>query len=211
MIRPRMVTEQLRKSRLELEKLDMLREKAIKLSRNWLTRCRELISRARGMRDLDEVERELIEIIAEIKGFLSECEGKMGYLDPALRNIVSDPMQEAVEGIVLARLLTGREVPSHEDLGVGPKEYVLGVGDSVGELRRVALHLLLEGRITEAEQLAAAMEEIYEGLNLMVFPDSLVPVRRKADVARSLVEKTLSEILMLRSSGGGNEQGLQGT
>ncbi len=211
MIRPGMVTEQLRKSRLELEKLDILREKAIKSSRNWLTRCRELISRARGMSDLDEVERELIDIIAEIKGFLSECEREMGYLDPTLRNIVSDPMQEAVEGIILTRLLTGRKVPSHEDLGVGPREYVLGVGDTVGELRRVALHLLLEGRITEAEQLAAAMEEIYEGLNLMVFPDSLVPVRRKADVARSLVEKTLSEILMLKSSGDGNEQRLQGT
>ncbi len=197
-----MVTEQLRKSRLELEKLNTLREKAIALSRNWLTRCRELITRARSLKDLDEVERELIDIINEIKDFLSECKEELGYLDPTLRNIVSDPMQEAVEGIVLARLLARKRVPSHEELGVGPREYVLGIGDSVGELRRVALHLLLEGRVAEAERLAEMMEEIYEGLNLMVLPDSLVPVRRKADLARSLVEKTLSEILMLKSSGG---------
>ncbi len=203
MIRPGKVTEQLRKSRHELEKLNILREKAISLSRGWLTRCRELISRARGMEDLDQIEKELIGIVKEIREFLSECEEKLGYLDPTLRNIVSDPMQEAVEGIVLARLLAGKEVLSHEDLGVGPREYVLGIGDSVGELRRVALHLLLEGRVAEAEHLAEMMEEIYEGLNLMVLPDSLVPVRRKADVARSLVEKTLSEILMLKSSGGG--------
>ncbi len=203
MIRPNKVTEQLRRSRLELEKLNILREKAISLSRGWLTRCRELISRARGMEDLDRVERELTDILKEIREFLSECKEELGYLDPTLRNIVSDPIQEAVEGIVLSRLLSGKEVPFHKDLGVGPREYVLGIGDSVGELRRVALHLLLEGRIGEAERLAEMMEEIYEGLNLIVLPDSLVPARRKADVARSLVEKTLSEILMLKSSGGG--------
>ncbi len=203
MIRPNKLTEQLRKSRLELERLNILREKAISLSRGWLTRCRELISRARGMEDLDQVERELTGILKEIKEFLTECKEELGYLDPTLRNIVSDPMQEAVEGIVLARLLAGKEVPSHEDLGVGPREYVLGIGDSVGELRRVALHLLSKGRVAEAEHLAEMMEELYEGLNLMVLPDSLVPVRRKADVARSLVEKTFSEILMLKSTGGG--------
>ncbi len=161
-----------------------------------------MVSRARRLGDLEAVEKELRKLLEEIMSFLSECERELGYLDISLRSTVSDPIQEAVEGVVLTRLLKKKAIPTHDELGVPPREYVLGVGDAVGELRRVALHFLLEGKIEEAEELASFMEEIYEGLSRMVFPDSLVPVRRKADMARSLVDRTLSEILLARSSGG---------
>lgn len=196
------ISDHLRRSQLELEKLNSLREKAIMLSRKWLTTCRESILTARKLKELDDVERRLKAVINEVNGFLGECEGELGYTDPSIKRIISDSLQEAVEGIALSRLLRGEGIPSHEEIGVGPREYVLGIGDVVGELRRVALHFLLDSKIDEAERLAGIMEEIYEGLSIMMFPDSLVPVRRKADVARSLVEKTLSEILMAKTSGG---------
>ncbi len=195
-----MVSKQLEMAHDELERLNSLREEAIKLSRKWLSLCRNLILKAREERELNQVEGQLRSMIEEVNEFLRRCTLQLGYLDTSIRSLISDPLQEAVEGIVLARLLQGMEIPGHKELNVGPREYVLGIGDVVGELRRVALHLLLEGRISDAEKLVSYMSEIYENLNSMIFPDSLLPVRRKADVARSLIEKTLSEIIMMKAS-----------
>ncbi len=195
-----LVSRQLDLARDELERLNSLREEAIKLSRKWLSLCRNSILKAREKRELDLVEEQLRSMIEEVNEFLRRCTLQLGYLDSSVRALIADPLQEAVEGIVLARLLKGEEIPSHKELNVGPKEYVLGIGDTVGELRRVALQLLMDRRISDAEKLVSYMDEIYENLNSMIFPDSLLPVRRKADIARSLIEKTLSEIIMMKAS-----------
>ncbi len=200
MIRTRLVSDQLKAVRGELDALNSMREEAIVLTRRWLSICRASILRARKMENLDCVEEELRILIGEVKAFLQKCQSSAGYIDPTIESVVSDAVQEAVEGIVLARLLRKEPVPYREDLSVGPKEYVLGIADAIGELRRVALQFLLNGKTSEAEQLVTIMEEMYENLNSMVFPDSFLPVRRKADLARSLIEKTLSEILMMKAS-----------
>ncbi len=200
MVPPVMVSKQLDEALDELERLNSMREEAMKLSRKWLSLCRDLISKARKGKELSDVEKKLKSVIEEINDFLRRCSEQLGYLDSSIRSLVSDPLQEAVEGIALSRLLRGMEIPGHEELDVHPKEYVLGIGDVVGELRRVALHLLLERRVKDAEELASYMSEIYENLNSMVFPDSFLPVRRKADISRSLIEKTLSEIIMMKAS-----------
>ncbi len=200
MILPMLVSKQLELARDELERLNSLREEAMKLSRKWLSLCRNSILKAREKRELGHVEDQLRSMIEEVNKFLRRCTLQLGYLDSSVRSLISDSLQEAVEGIALARFLRGMEIPSHKELNVSPREYVLGIGDAVGELRRVALQLLIERKITDAEKLVSYMDEIYENLNSMVFPDSLLPVRRKADVARSLIEKTLSEIIMMKTS-----------
>ncbi len=200
MVPPALVSKQLDDALNELERLNSMREEAMKLSRKWLSLCRNLILKARKGEELEEIERKLKSLIEEINEFLRRCSQQLGYLDISIRSIVSDPFQEAVEGIALSRLLRGMEIPGYKELNVYPKEYVLGIGDVVGELRRVALHLLIEKRIADAEKLAYYMGEIYENLNSMVFPDSFLPVRRKADISRSLIEKTLSEIIMMKAS-----------
>ncbi|MEM3929431.1 MAG: hypothetical protein QXX48_04000 [Candidatus Korarchaeum sp.] len=184
----------------EVEGLSELREEALRRSRRWLSVARSSMLNARRMRDLKGEERKLIEVLKEIRDFMDEAESKLGPLSCHLRSVLQDPVQEVVEAMVLCKLLMGEEVPSHLELGIGAREYLLGIGDAVGELRRVCLDFMKRGDVERAESLLELMEEIYEGLSSAALPDSLVPLRRKVDEARILIEKTLSELVFVRAS-----------
>lgn len=184
----------------EIEEINELREEAIRNSRRWLSIARESILNSREMRDLSAEERKLLDALGEIRSFLEEARSKLGHQDCIIRSVLQDALQEIVEGIALCRLLRGEVAPSHIELGIGAREYLLGIGDVVGELRRVALHHMKIGEINKAEELIEIMEEIYECLSSAAFPDSLIPLRRKADEARILVEKTLSEVIFVKAS-----------
>jgi len=184
----------------ELEKLNNLREESILLSRKLLAICRASIVKIRHLNDLLETEEKLREVIREVNSFLRRCADEIGYIDESVRTPLSPVLQEAVEGISLSRILRGAPVPSHKELLVRPKEYLLGIADAIGEIRRVVLQCLMEEDITKAQDLTNKMEEIYEALNSAVFPDSLVPIRKKVDLARILVDKTLSELIMYKAS-----------
>ena len=91
-------------------------------------------------------------------------------------------------------------MPTPEELGVGFIPYLQGLGDVVGELRRLALELVRVGRFSDAWMLLEAMEAIYLGLRGLDYPDALAPgIRHKADVARRLVDDTKSMLVDLES------------
>lgn len=184
----------------EMEGLSELREEALRKSRRWLSIARSSVLNARRMRDLKDEERRLIEILKEMKNFMDEAKLKLGTSSCHLMSTLQDSMQEVVEAVVLCRLLMGEEVPSHSELGVGAREYLLGVSDAIGELRRVALDCMRRGDVERAEDLLELMEEIYERLSLVSLPDSLIPLRRKVDEARILIERTLSELVFVKAS-----------
>jgi translin len=83
-----------------------------------------------------------------------------------------------------------------EDIGVPPEAYVLGLGDVMGELRRLVLTELKNGNIDGAEKYLQSMETSFEVLMGFNYPDSMLPVRRKQDVARGLIERTRGEVTM---------------
>ncbi|MCS7102940.1 MAG: hypothetical protein NZ992_03555 [Candidatus Korarchaeum sp.] len=194
----------------ELEKLSEFREEALRRSRKWLSIARSSILDARRMKNLNDIERNLMEILEEVKLFLSEVETKLGPSSCLVRYALQDPLQELVEGIALCRLLMGEGVPSHVELGIGAREYLLGVSDAVGELRRVALDCMKRGDFERAESLVELMERIYEGMSSTAFPDSLIPLRKKVDEARILIEKTLSELIFVKAGRRGGSGGSEG-
>lgn len=204
------IGEQLRLALKEMEELNELREEAMRNSRKWISTARESILRSREMRDLKAIEKKLFDVLKEVKEFLEEARLKLGHQSCVINSVLQDPLQEIVEGIALCKLLRGEKVPSHIELGVSAREYLLGVSDAVGELRRVALHRMKEGDVDKVEELIEIMEEIYEVLNSAALPDSLIPLRRKADESRLLLEKTLSEVIFVKTSRrceiGGNEE-----
>ena len=76
-----------------------------------------------------------------------------------------------------------------------PVDYVLGLGDVVGEFRRLALDALREGDVKKGEECLQTMDEIY--IELMALDEAymLVPgLRRKSDVARRIIEATRGDI-----------------
>jgi len=202
-----MLKEQLELAIREMEELNEIREEAIRSSRRWISIARNSILYSRELRNLKNVERRLLESLRDAREFMEELRSKPGFSE-LIVSVIRDAVQELVEGIVLCKILMGEEVPNHIELGVGAREYLLGVSDVVGELRRIALHYLKEGNVRDAEELIEIMEEIYEEINSVIFPDSLIPLKKKADEARIMIEKTISEVIFVKAS---RRDGIEGS
>ena len=67
--------------------------------------------------------------------------------------------------------LSGNEFVSAEDLGIPADDYVLGLADVVGELRRLTLDALREGDVKKAEKYLETMDEIY--IELLALDEAL--------------------------------------
>ena len=201
-----MLREQLRLAIREMEELNEMREEAVRNSRRLISIARNSILESREFRDLKNIEKRLLESLKDVREFIGELKSKYGFSE-SIVSVIQDAIQELVEGIVLCKILMGDEVPNHIELGVGAREYLLWVSDVVGELRRIALHYLKEGNVRGAEELIKIMEEIYEEINSVIFPDSLIPLRRKADEARIMIEKTISEVIFVKASRRGEIEG----
>src|SRR5215470_9870019 len=65
------------------------------------------------------------------------------------RYLVS-PETEFVEASTVIALVKGRPVPSMESLGASPEAYLLGLLDTVGELKRLVLDSIMRGKMSKA-------------------------------------------------------------
>ncbi|MBM3291300.1 hypothetical protein FJY84_01320 [Candidatus Bathyarchaeota archaeon] len=103
--------------------------------------------------------------------------------------------EEYSEASILFNLQKRNSFPLIEDLEVTSFQYLLGLGDVPGELRREALDSLRVGDFENAERYLVKMEEIY--LNLIAMEDAsllLKGLRRKLDIIRSVIEATRGDI-----------------
>jgi translin len=107
----------------------------------------------------------------------------------------SAALQEYSEANIFLRLVKEGKFISPKDINVPSVDYVLGLGDVVGEFRRLALDALREGDVKKGEECLQTMDEIY--IELMALDEAymLVPgLRRKSDVARRIIEATRGDI-----------------
>jgi translin len=103
--------------------------------------------------------------------------------------------QEYTEAQILYGLNTGAGYPSPEVLGVSETDYIMGLADIPGELRRQSLDHIRLGNLDRAEDNLREMEEIYMSLVEAEEASLLLKgLRRKLDVARAVNERTRSEI-----------------
>ena len=73
---------------------------------------------------------------------------------------------------------------------------VLGLLDSVGELKREMYESIRKGKKKDAERYFALMEEIFDALLPLRFSNAVLPdFRRKQDVARIQIEQARGELL----------------
>ena len=108
---------------------------------------------------------------------------------------VSAAKQEYSEAAILYGLNTGSGYPSPESLGVSSTDYIMGLADVPGELRRQTLDLLRKGDLESAERNLATMEEIYLNLTSVEEVSLLLKgLRRKLDVTRNVNERTRAEL-----------------
>jgi translin len=133
---------------------------------------------------LKEGERELAKAKELLKSLKKSSDGSVS------RYLVS-PESEVVEASAVLSLAKGKPVPPMEEIGASAEAYLLGLLDTVGELKRLVLDSILQRKLPKAKSYFGVMEELYSLCSPLAVYDHVVNgARRKIDVARMLVEDT---------------------
>lgn len=105
--------------------------------------------------------------------------------------VIRDALCEYVEASCLRQVVETGKVPSYTEFKVEPDEYLLGLADLVGELRRLCLDLVRGDQLGEAETVFKRMEEVFEFVMSFEYPkQSVKGLRHKVDVDRRLLDDT---------------------
>ena len=183
--------------RARLDELDEARNKVLNDRRDLLSLCRKAMSLIHSGETLiaKKMAADIKERIKQIEGMCSDKE-----MFCLISGILRPVKQELVEVEVLLAIIESRTIPSPRDLGVGVISYALGLGDVIGELRREILIAISANKLELAEQLLKWMTILLEEISQLAYPDSLIPIRHKIDVGRSLLDRTFSELLFYKRS-----------
>ncbi len=171
-------------------------------------RREQLYERARALRR--RAQRRMIELqtatvpIAPDPGLADALRALAEYVrSPAADEaaLARDALQEGTEALLLEAIVRGDPIPGPARLGVDPEEYLLGLGDVIGEIRRLALTALAQGAWDRADDQLKLMERLY--LDLMRFDTTraIVQLKPKQDTARALLERTRGEVVLARLFG----------
>ena len=179
-----------------LDEKDSLREEALRLTREIVRLSGDTIKALH--RGETEKAGERLKLV---RGKVEELrEILRGHPDLYYTGYVQSAHQEFVEASLFFAYMTGEDFPSPSELGVPHADYALGIGDLIGELRRHFLLLLLDGKLSEAEETYRFMEEVYEELMTLEYPKGLVNVRGKQDQARNILERSLEDLTRAKIS-----------
>ena len=177
-----------------LDEKDEVRELAIKSSRTIARLAGSAIQAMHRGEDAGATLQETHEEVAKLRSLLD------GHPDLIHAGFVENAMQEACEAFLVHAIVAGQRLPTPKECGVTDTAYLLGLGDVVGELRRFALTALRDGDVAGASGSLERMERILDGLMRFDYPTALVALKRKQDVARSLIEKTRGEVAVAARS-----------
>ncbi len=174
-----------------LRQKDKAREKSIRELRLLIRVCGDGI-RALHRGDL-EAAKERIEEGAQIAGQVAQDLKK--HPDLYHSSMVTSGLTEYAELTMIFKLLTKKKIPGMDEIDVPPAAYLNGMGDAIGEIRRHILDLLRRRQTKEAEEYLEIAENIHNLLMGFDYPKALVgDLRRRLDVARSLLEKTRADV-----------------
>lgn len=181
------------KIRGELAAKDAAREKVLPRCRDAIRCCSQAI-RALHRQEFDKAE----ELLKEARKLLNEAEEACsGYNELGYAGFVRDAQKEFAEGSVTLALVTGKPLPKPEELEIDVVAYLKGMGEAVGELRRYLLDSMRKGDLSSGEELLAAMDDIYNTLVTMDFPDAITGgLRHTTDMVRGVLERTRSDLTL---------------
>ena len=168
-------------------------------------RREELYQRARRLRRLAQStmsrlhsERSVPPAIAEVRRELAELADWLRREGRGDEGLALDALQEGVEAVLLAAIVAAGPLPGPSDLGLDPEPYLLGLGDVIGEVRRLVLDRLAHDDLAGAEAQLALMDSLTRDLLRFDTTRAIVQLKPKQDVARSLLERTRGEVVMAR-------------
>jgi len=179
----------------DFEAKDKAREIGLSLSREVVRTCGTAI-RHIHREDIGKAAM----LLEDARGALEDIDLQLAdHPDIYYSGFVEHAQQEFVECAVVHQLLTKENnndtLPSPQELGVTYAAYLNGLGDVVGELRRHILDLIRQDMPQDGDQFLDIMDDMYSTLMMFDYPDAITRgLRRKSDVARSLIERTRGDL-----------------
>ena len=138
------------------------------------------------------------DLLATAGGMLSEI--TIAIADhPELRytGYVETAEKEFTEASITLALVSGTPVPGPESLGVVNSAYLNGLAEAASEMRREVLDHLRRGLVGRSEEILTSMDDIYDVLVTIDFPDALTGnLRRTTDMVRGVLERTRGDLTM---------------
>ena len=176
---------------ITFDKLNDIREQSLAISREIVRECSKSIRNIHrndvsSAKEHMESAQNKIEKLKNICSDISEI-SYAGY--------VLDAEREFVEAVLFYNFDVNGYIEPYKKFNVHPSSYIQGIGDTIGEWRRKALDHLRNLDIKKAETYLEIMEEGMGILNELDYPDAITGgLRRYADNARSIIERTRSDI-----------------
>jgi len=138
------------------------------------------------------------ELLKSARRVLTEAEQAVAtHSELSNTGFIRDAQKELAEGNITLALVTGKRLPSPAELGVDAAAYLNGLGEAVGELRRYLLDSMRQGDLSRGEELLSAMDDIYNVLVTIDFPDAITGgLRRTTDMVRGVLERTRSDLTL---------------
>lgn len=172
----------------QLDDKDTVRELALKSSRTIERLSRQMIQDIHNGEWTREKFNDALLEVSKVKSILED------YPELFDSGLLRNGFQELAEAHILWAISRDQEPMSPKELEITQSSYLIGLGDVVGELRRMILDSLIQGDIERAMVFMDKMESIKDMLMEFDFPNAIVPIKNKQDIARDLVEKTRGDI-----------------
>ena len=110
---------------------------------------------------------------------------------------LADARKEFSEANITLAVIAGGAIPHPNDLVVEPSAFLNGLAEVIGELRRYILDALRRDSFERCQELMQVMDEIYDILVTVDFPEAVTGgLRRNTDQMRGVLERTRGDLTM---------------
>ena len=175
----------------ELEAAHAAREHALAACRRTIRACGTAI-RAVHRGEAEAARR----WTAEAAEALSEAQGALApHPRVAHAGFLHDAEKEYAEALLTAALVDGEPLPGAAEVGVGVAAWLCGLAEAASELRRQLLDRIRQDELDRGEELLVAMEDVYDLLVTVDYPDAITGgLRRSTDALRAVLERSRSDV-----------------
>jgi translin len=182
------ITERIRAS---FEAKNAARDLALQRSRELIRFCANSI-RAAHRNEFAEAAELLAQAHDHATAMVKDVQD---YPDLYYAGYTQDALKEFAEANITVALVQSKPLPEPEAIGVEYPAFLNGMGEAGGELRRYSLDALRRGDLPTAESMLEAMDDIYDTLVTIDFPDAITAgLRRTTDMVRGVLERTRGDL-----------------
>lgn len=177
--------------RERLDAMHQAREKGLAACRRTIRAC------GQGIRAIHRGQADAVaSFTAEAHEALREAQEVLRpFPSVAFAGFLHDAEKEYAEAVLTAAYVADEPLPSYDAVGVEPASWLKGLTEAASELRRHLLDRLRAGELARAEALLRHMEDAYDQLVTVDYPDAITAgLRRSVDALRAVLERSRADV-----------------